>query len=710
MARKGSGRGRSSFAKKYFLHEKTMRSFLRSYVLVFIIPVLLVYSAMFINGYHSVRKSNFDAVHFAASQVRQQVDSQLYSLLAISATINNDADFLSVATVGEEELDESSVLSMYHLSETFKEMYAVSNRFSQMALYMPENDYCVSIRNALPVNREFPDLEEMGVTLESREAWEKILSVDSAAPILMQNRNSVMYCIQLPGVGRSSGTLMIPIRSDYIHNLFSFEEMMPTFGGLVSGDGTMLYSRNLPDENWAERISADGMNGQFASGKNVYSYTKLTNANAYVVLGVPSYALNMNLVKQCMFYVPILLVSLALFALITFYCAVRSYDPIKKLCSIAAHESDENEFDAVQAIRTRLLEAMDAKRDMESSHKLMSEIERGSWMFRELRSRNVNALLEQAFDMDADEISDYHWVCVCAVLADKFSGLFKTEEAEGMSLDWMPLFSDCLMEMLDDDCRVLPILLGSSAMFLIRMEKNVDLKRVFTPIRELLIESYTYETRIAISECVKGSERFEDQFRLMSDQCMFAIEDSSLVGEGSILSYPELFGSKKRVPSETFVLEAQLADMLRHGEIGKAAEILEKMNRLLVPLNGSEKAENESSGASKNALAEWIRSVVEEEYTDSGLSVSAIAERAGKSPDYISRCFRQKYDIGLLDYIHRRRIARAKELLCDESASVGSIAPKVGYTSVDSFIRVFKKLEGVTPGKYQSAGKQNEEC
>ena len=56
--------------------------------------------------------------------------------------------------------------------------------------------------------------------------------------------------------------------------------------------------------------------------------------------------------------------------------------------------------------------------------------------------------------------------------------------------------------------------------------------------------------------------------------------------------------------------------------------------------------------------------------------------------------------MGLLEYIHRVRIRHGKQLMTDyPKLKVKEIAEKVGYINATSFIRAFKRYEGMTPGK-----------
>ena len=93
--------------------------------------------------------------------------------------------------------------------------------------------------------------------------------------------------------------------------------------------------------------------------------------------------------------------------------------------------------------------------------------------------------------------------------------------------------------------------------------------------------------------------------------------------------------------------------------------------------------------------------------SDPNLSISSIAGHVRLSPGYLSRFFKEQAGEGLLDYINRLRLARAKLMLVDEARSIGEIAKTVGYSDSNAFIRVFKRYEGITPGKYRQTKPEN---
>ncbi|MBP3359791.1 MAG: helix-turn-helix domain-containing protein [Clostridia bacterium] len=100
-------------------------------------------------------------------------------------------------------------------------------------------------------------------------------------------------------------------------------------------------------------------------------------------------------------------------------------------------------------------------------------------------------------------------------------------------------------------------------------------------------------------------------------------------------------------------------------------------------------------------LCARVKKVVEEQYSNPDLSVGYIAEILGVQYAYLSAAFKSYAGEGVLEYISRFRIDRSKELLKDPLMSVDNVAKKVGYTTSKTFIRVFKKLEGVTPASYR---------
>ncbi len=110
-----------------------------------------------------------------------------------------------------------------------------------------------------------------------------------------------------------------------------------------------------------------------------------------------------------------------------------------------------------------------------------------------------------------------------------------------------------------------------------------------------------------------------------------------------------------------------------------------------------------ANGSSVQAAptTERVQRYIQANYTDPNISVSSISEKFHLNVSYISRQFKQEYGIGVLEYIHKLRIAKAKELMA-QGISPNDIYPQVGYTSRRAMDTVFSRYEGITPRTYQS--------
>lgn len=71
------------------------------------------------------------------------------------------------------------------------------------------------------------------------------------------------------------------------------------------------------------------------------------------------------------------------------------------------------------------------------------------------------------------------------------------------------------------------------------------------------------------------------------------------------------------------------------------------------------------------------------------------------TPQYLCRVFKNSLGIRPLEYITKKRIQMAKQLLVMDPRSIKDIAEAVGYANSGYFCTVFKKYEGISPGEYQ---------
>lgn len=99
--------------------------------------------------------------------------------------------------------------------------------------------------------------------------------------------------------------------------------------------------------------------------------------------------------------------------------------------------------------------------------------------------------------------------------------------------------------------------------------------------------------------------------------------------------------------------------------------------------------------------AEQIRRFIDHHLAEP-LSVSELANYIAVHPDYLRRIFREAFGISIGQYIRKRRLERAAELLSHTSDKVREIGRYVGIENEFHFSRQFKKHFGLSPAKYRN--------
>ncbi len=96
------------------------------------------------------------------------------------------------------------------------------------------------------------------------------------------------------------------------------------------------------------------------------------------------------------------------------------------------------------------------------------------------------------------------------------------------------------------------------------------------------------------------------------------------------------------------------------------------------------------------------RDVADRNYAEP-LDLTALASAAGVSKYHFLRCFAAEYGETPMQYVIRRRIERASDLLRATNLTVTEVCNLVGYSSLGSFSAKFRELVGMTPSEYQKA-------
>lgn len=102
----------------------------------------------------------------------------------------------------------------------------------------------------------------------------------------------------------------------------------------------------------------------------------------------------------------------------------------------------------------------------------------------------------------------------------------------------------------------------------------------------------------------------------------------------------------------------------------------------------------------KDPVVEFVLDSIHSKYHED-LSLERVAGGLGLTPSYVSRYVKEKTGSNFSDYLNEVRIGKAKELLTKSNTPIRDVSTRVGYVNVTSFIRMFKKVTGMTPSDYR---------
>ncbi len=83
------------------------------------------------------------------------------------------------------------------------------------------------------------------------------------------------------------------------------------------------------------------------------------------------------------------------------------------------------------------------------------------------------------------------------------------------------------------------------------------------------------------------------------------------------------------------------------------------------------------------------------------ITLEEVASHVYLSPSYFSKIFKDEMKCNFNEYLNHVRIEMSKKLLMDPGVPLVDVSSLVGYEDQSYFSKVFKKITGVSPGKYR---------
>lgn len=451
-------------------------------------------------------------------------------------------------------------------------------------------------------------------------------------------------------------------------------------------------------------------------------------------------------------------------AIVAYWMAYRSYSPIRDMVTAlmngkpaGGQPAPVNEY---EFIKTSIAETLAEGKEMKEKLEGHIPVVRAHFLSRLLKGQaDASALEAQSLQFMGVRFP-HEWVCVALIEVDESSEFL----ADGSEREWalirfilFNLGSELLGDggyVMETDRSRLALLLSlpddSEPSRLRRDEQIGQLKR-------LAEERFRMKLAIGVSSVRRGLAETRHCF----DEALAALDYRIIHGAGSIIHFDSIRDQGGTFYHYPLEMETQLMNYIKSGDDASAAALLDELygrnivsggmtpemgkclffdllstvlkvtNALKIDeqqlFGASDPIKSIASGSSAEAMLRNIKELcrlvcdsvkeaktdqgerfssrlkryIDDHYADHGLGLASIADHFGMTPQYVSGFFKKQNGENITDYMLAVRIREAKRMLGDPDMTVLQIAQRVGYATDIGFIRVFKKYEGITPGKYR---------
>ena len=444
-----------------------------------------------------------------------------------------------------------------------------------------------------------------------------------------------------------------------------------------------------------------------------------------------------------------------------------NYRPVRELVSVLlqrrspAKERFASEFDF---IKKSVASALDEERRLQRTISRQAPVIQADFLSRLVRGHvDASSVTEDDLRFMGVRFRSDRF---CIVLADVGDGArFMRENSEK---EWALLrfvISNLGAELLGGGGYALEMELNR-VLFLIHLPEEEDGSADFVPefaekLNAILAERFKIRTTLAVSRVRRGL----DAIPACYGEAIMAMDYKLIRCEQSVIRYDELEGLPAGTYHYPTAAETQLMNFVKSGDFAQAETLLNQIYDVNFRSNGNgltpemgrclffnllstyyklaQTLPPEAALHAEPDPAKWtlrggtaeemfrrvkasfrmlcerfererprhgdllfrrITEYVNEHLGDSGLSLTSIADHFDMNAAYLSSFFKKHGGENVSDYIARIRVAECRRLLRDTSLTLSEIAERVGYANSVGLIRIFKKLEGITPGQYREAG------
>lgn len=522
---------------------------------------------------------------------------------------------------------------------------------------------------------------------------------------------------------------------------------------IVDETGQMLYTSS-PGLQPAELPSPDRQGSYVAQDRNYFFYGKGSETGFTYVSIVPVKSISSQLLKLNLMLLTLLLVTILISVFASVLLSLRFNNPIRKMLELMQHRnplpeglppSQIREFDL---IGTQISLMLKTNRDITDDLAKKTSLLRNYAYTNKLKSIHMNleelqelvhtdkpmrfvlsriTFKNKSPDFNQDRATYFIKECIDCIWqqSQQDSVTFQLEKDLVLSL----LFAEHepqqvlttleqLQQVLNVDHDLFFLTIAVSEL----MPASFNFTQAYEQVHSLLkLRRLNGETQIIESHNRQPSAKYvqlpvlqEDEFcaRLLTgseeavlawiSRCLEELEKKESSAEGY-----QRFAQETAALLEKSLVRLNLdpSTRLERPDMGELQEFYsvkqfeEWLYRLLAPVLNELQQRPKEQDSMIQFVMEYLEANLEADIT-----LDLLADKLHITPGYLSTYFKSKTGQNFSDYLNTMRMQQAKVMLQSPQYKIKDIAAKVGYQNVNSFIRMFKRYAGITPGEYRRAG------
>lgn len=516
----------------------------------------------------------------------------------------------------------------------------------------------------------------------------------------------LIHAIPYQGKYENGAVVILPLDTSlFLESLSIHSQTKGRFAAIVDNNNAVLLSGTWPNkrifyQNYITTVQSTEYG--IGAGRIVASGIASKVSGWEFVTGIPNNVLMEPMSDIIVWIFSFVILGLIVGITVAFYFAKKNYSSINRLVknfmdSLSLSKRDGFSFIGLEKMledlireRKNMVRTFEKYQNTAREHSLLKLLDgspyRTSEMLKSLRELNI-------------DMSGNHYVLMI-ISIDDFSHVFfdeKADEDESIFDLIKLIISNVVGELANKEYPSYLTEFMGYYVCVLNMRRHTDdaqanIKKIAESSIDFIRTNFGIMVSAMISEECLSLDSIHNkfieainQFDLIDHQnTVYTVMDIKEVGDRSALQGPIAADFMQQARLD---LENEIDKLYR-----KEPEIYEHLKKAVRKVNTVEAANGTEDGSSSTRWANEICEYIDQNYPDQALNISFLAYRFNMNPAYIGRRFKDVMGIGLLEYIHLKRIEEAVKWIA-EGKRLKEVAEKVGFSNTLTMRRVFERYK-----------------